>query len=113
MTTSIDIRATSASINDTSNLNPFEMDFVLSASAATNAQKLAGRFDIGNQGAATAGYGYMGVTTGNGTGVNTPLYGTAAIDSTVAQTLAVTVTHSDNDPSLSIVRQTVFAELLQ
>ena len=105
--------STSASVNDSSNTNPFEMNFILAANGATNAQKLAGRFETANVGAATAGYGYMGVTTGNGTGVNTPLYGTAAIDSTLAQTLAVTVTHSDNDPSISIVRQTVFAELLQ
>ena len=92
----------------------WELHFILAADASATAQKVRGRFEIGDNAAgATTGSGDLGTATATRNGTMSPIYGTAAVDSTVTQTLLVTMQHSVANTSISIVREGVLTELIQ
>ena len=72
--------------------HPFHAVFLLTAAGATNAQVLGGFVGMGTSAAANSGLGDLLTPIAAATGFNTPIRGTATIDSTSAQTLAVNVT---------------------
>lgn len=78
----------------------FFMSLTLSAKGATNSQLLCGLATISNRGAATTGTGKVDIMT-NLNGFCLTLEGTAAEDSTSAQTLQVTITWPTAHSSLS------------
>ena len=80
----------------------FQMVLYLANQGATGTQWLGGHVLMGDPGATTAGTGDLG---GGAPILGQAIGGAAAIDSTAAQTFAVTVTHSATSPSLSVRRQ--------
>lgn len=104
---------TTDSLGVDANNRGWRLELILAANAATNAQKLLGRFAIGDLGAATAGTGDIGKVLADQDAMGGPLYGTSAIDSTAAQTLAVRVIHAAASTSLTISREIVITELIQ
>ena len=104
---------TSAALFSGTALRGWRLEFILAANAATNAQKLIGSFGMSHGGATTTGTGDSNVMIGDNDGSYGLLYGTSAIDSTVAQTLLVTVTHNASDVNTTITRYTVITELIQ
>lgn len=80
---------------------PWYLVFSLCANGSAGAQSLFGFLLLGTAGGATAGIGDIDTDEVETMG---PFFGTAAIDSTQAQTLAVTVTWSAAAASLSFRR---------
>jgi hypothetical protein len=78
---------------------PFYMQCLLANEGATNVQRVSGFVFMGQQTAAgTAGTG----TITGGSSVNAPFTGTAAVDTTTAQTLQVRCQHSASNGSLEL-----------
>ncbi len=88
----------SAAITNNAARRDGRCEFWLCADGATNAQLLRGYWVTGAATAATAGTGDFAGNLGN-SGANWG--GTAAIDSTAAQTLAVTIQHSGSSANLA------------
>lgn len=92
--------------------HPFRWEILVGNRNATNVQSIGGYLSMGVAGGATTGIGDMGTFATNTTGLETPFYNDGAIDTTVAQTLEVTVKHSTNHASLSIRRQMAILEIM-
>ncbi|MBC7743210.1 MAG: hypothetical protein H7061_13505, partial [Bdellovibrionaceae bacterium] len=86
----------------------YQFSLNLFNAGATNSQKLNGTAMFSNAAAATAGTGDFTITNT----LNTVLYGTAAVDSTVAQTLQVTVIHSFAATTVTMTNQMATLEFL-
>ncbi len=104
---------TTGNLTTSTSLRAWRLEFVLAANASTSAQKLLGNFFIGHANTTTAGRGDIGTTLGSVTAYSAPVYGTSAVNSTLAQTLEVRVVHSGADPAEDITREYVITELIQ
>src|SRR6185295_10600462 len=88
--------------------NTASFDFQLFNAGATNSQKLGGLAVLSTTGAPTvAGNGAFG------TSPTTPVYGTAAEDTTAAKTFAITCQLSGANANITFTRQYVVTEFLQ
>lgn len=83
---------TSATLATSTRDRPFFGQLALQSANSTTAQTLTGLITIGGINAATTGFGDLGTAT---VGVLTPLNGSSAIDSALANNFRVTVTHSN------------------
>ena len=87
------------------------LDFTLYNAGATNSQKLVGHASFNASNTATS------TTFGSGSfetaGLATPVYGTSAIDSTTAQTFAVTLQMSSAKSAATFSKQVGVTEFLQ
>lgn len=109
-TTMYDETSTAMTVN--ASRKPFDFEFLLANQNATNVQVLGGTIGLGISGGATTGLGGMNTVITNATGFSTPVFGTAAVDTTANQTLTVSIQHSVNNASTSIRRQFAILEVL-
>lgn len=98
---------TSANLAINANRRVLDIDVILFNTGATNSQRVGGKLLMGATNPTTGEGSASGTVSING-----ELYGTAAIDTTSAATLAVTAIHSAADPAVSLVRKMALLELL-
>jgi hypothetical protein len=77
------------------------LDVLIINAGATNSQKLTGTVSISSNGATTIGTGDLAAVSS----VTTTIYATGAIDTTAAQTLDVTITHSLAAATISYISE--------
>lgn len=89
------------------------LDVQLFNAGSTSSQKLGGRVSISAAGTTAAGYGELADRQGNSLGLDEPIYGTSAVDTTVDQTFEITVQHATAASTIVFTRQLATTELLK
>jgi len=92
----------SATIPTSGSRRPFTLNITLANQNAANTQVLSGLVQMGIAGGATTGIGNFGTDEIQ---ANTPLFGTAAEDTTVDRDIVITIQHSVASANLSFRRQ--------
>lgn len=107
--TTIYADASAANANSASR-RPFDLNIILANQDSNSSQVLGGYALFGAAGGATNGIGDFGTDEIQAT---TPLFGTAAINTTTDQAFAVTIQHSTNNANLSFRKMYALLELIK
>jgi len=95
----------------TSGLRGVSFDFDMFNAGATNSQKMAGRISIGQVNNSPNGVGnLLAICTDQ---VESAISGSSSVDTTAAQTVAITIQHAGAATTASFVKQMTTMELLQ
>jgi hypothetical protein len=93
--------------------HPWFLNLRLSEHAGvTNSQVLTGHISMGSAAATTSGLGDIGIFGTTNTEISTPIYGTAAVDSTAAQNFVISFTMTVSNAANGWKRENAIAYML-